>query len=212
MPDLRHGLWRGCFLLAAAFILTGGPQHPGGSMAQMLAHPKWVIAHVLVLGGFLALFAGLALYGRGGVLPERTRRWRRIAIVGTALQAVEMVFHTISYVDHGHLVAGEPTPVLTIHLTLAFILYPVFGVTMAGFILATARERTLASPWIAWLGLIGVVAHGAAPPLVLGFGWTGARILFPMVMLFAFWLVLAAVWPLRVRVARTSTAVATARA
>ncbi len=197
MPDLRHSLWRGCFLLAAACILTGGPQHPGGSMAQMLAHPKWVISHVLVLGGFLALLAGLALYGRGSVLRERTQRWRRIAIIGTVLQAVEMVFHTASYVDQGHLVAGEPTPVLTIHLVLAFILYPVFGVALAGFILATARERTLASPWIAWLGLIGVVAHGAAPPLVIGFGWTWARIFFPMVMLFALWLVLAAVWPLR---------------
>ena len=212
MPDLRPGLWRGCFLLAAALILAGGPQHPGGSIAEMLAHPKWVISHVLVLGGFVALFAGLLLYGQGGALPERTRRWRRIAIVGAVLQTVEMIFHTAAYVDHGHLVAGEPTPVLTIHLVLAFILYPVFGVTMAGFILATARERTLASPWIAWLGLAGVVAHGAAPPLVLGAGWEWARIFFPMVMLFALWLVFAALWPLRARVAHASTVAAPAGA
>lgn len=212
MPGLRHGLWRGCFLLAAALILAGGPQHPGGSMAEMLTDPKWVISHLLILGGFLALLAGLALYGRGSVLPERTRRWRRIAIAGTGLQAVEMVFHTAAYVDHGHLVAGERTPVLTIHLVLAFVLYPLFGIALAGFIVATARERTLASPWIAWLGLAGVVAHGAAPPLVLGAGWEWARIFFPMVMLFALWLVLAAVWPLRARVAGASSVAAPAGA
>lgn len=74
-------------------------------------------------------------------------------------------------------------------------------ITVAGFIVATARERTLGSPWIAWLGVLGVVAWGAASPLVIGLraGW--ATLLFPMVLLFALWMALAAAWPERAAIA-----------
>lgn len=62
---------------------------------------------------------------------------------------------------------------------------------------AAARDRAMASPWIAWIGVLGATAHGLAAPLVVLFGIEQARVLFPMVVLLALWFVLAAVWPLR---------------
>lgn len=209
MSSPRFGLWRVFFALSALFILAGGPQHPGGTMAEMLAHPKWVPSHTLLLAGFLALLAGLILYQRGVALPDRTRRWVRLAMIGTALQALEMVFHTAAVVDHANLVAGRGTPVLTTHLWMAIVLYPIFGLTVAGLIVATARDRTLGSPWIAWLGIVGALAHGAAAPLVVQFEVQWARILFPMVMLLALWMLLAAFWPRRLKAERTTAGLAT---
>ena len=52
-------LWRPLFILAAMFILVGGPQHPDGTLAEMLGHPAWVRAHSLLLAGFVALLVGL---------------------------------------------------------------------------------------------------------------------------------------------------------
>ena len=193
----RFAPWRLFFLLSAVLLLAGGPQHPGGTMAEMLAHPAWFPSHMLMLAGFVALLAGLMLYSRSRALPDRTRTWLRLAVIGTVLQTVEMAFHTAAAVDHAHLVAGEPTPVLTTHLWLSVLLYPVFGLTLAGFILTAMRARALGSPWIAWLGVAGVLAHGAAAPLVILLEIEGARILFPLVLFFALWLILAALWPVR---------------
>jgi hypothetical protein len=202
MSRLRFGLWRAFFVLSALFILIGGPQHPGGTMAEMLAHPKWVPSHALMLAGFLAFLAGLILYRRSVPLPDRTRKWVRIAAIGTALQAVEMAFHTAASVDHANLMAGRATPILTTHLWLAVILYPIFALTVVGLIIAAMRDRALGSPWIGWLGIVGVLAHGAAAPLVIVFEIPWARILFPFVTLFALWALLAALWPLRIPAGR----------
>lgn len=199
MNKARLHPWRIFFVLGAAGILAGGPRHPGGTMAEMIGHPDWLLSHVLVLAGFVAFLAGLVLYARSGPLPDGTRRWARIAIIGTALQVVEMIFHTAAMVDHANLVAGRATPVLTTHLVLAVLLYPVFGATLIGFIVAAARERTLGSRWIAWIGVLGAAAHGAAPPLVLAVD-ERFRILFPMIVLVALWMLLAAVWPVRAAV------------
>lgn len=71
-------------------------------------------------------------------------------------------------------------------------------ITVVGLILAGVRDRVLGSRWIAWLGVIGAVAFGAAPFLVvvLQIGW--APILFPIGMLIGVWLILAAVWPSKI--------------
>jgi hypothetical protein len=121
---------------------------------------------------------------------------------------IEMVLHTAAVVDHANLVAGRATPVLTTHLSLAAVAYPVFGVVFIGFVVATGRDRTTGSPWIAWIGVLGAVAWGLSAPLVIVFRIEQAGVLFPMLMLVAFWLVLAAVWPLRA-VARARIAEAT---
>lgn len=187
--------WRLGFALAALLIIVGGPQHPRGTMAQMLADPAWYPSHALVLAGFVALAAGLALFARQDDLTPDARRWTRLALLGTAGQVLEMTVHTAAAVDHGNLVAGHATPVLTTHLWLSVLLYPVFAATISGFILVTSRGRLTAPPWLAWLGIIGAVAHGLAPVLVIAVRLEAARLLFPMVMLFALWLVMAAAWP-----------------
>lgn len=197
---MKLQLWRVCFIVAALFMIAGGPQHPGGTMAEMLGYPKWVPAHLLLLAGFVTLLAGLLLYKRSTSLPRTTQRWLRFAIIGTVLQIIEMAMHTAAVVDHHHLVAGQATPVLSTHLWLAVFFYPIFGVTIIGFIIAGMRDHVIGSPWIGWLGIAGALANGAAQPLVVLLKIEGARILFPLLLLFALWLILAGLWPLRGRV------------
>ena len=192
-----QNLWRVFFVLCGIGILAGGPLHPGGTMAEMLAHPDWFRSHALMLAGFVALVIGLALYGQRTALPAGTRRWLRAALAGSMLQSIEMAFHTAAMIDHDKLVAGAPTPVLSTHLWLTALFYPVFAVTTAGFIVSGARERVLGSWWIAWLGIAGGLAHGAAGPLVVIWEVEWARELFPLIVLFALWCVLAACWPAR---------------
>jgi alkylhydroperoxidase/carboxymuconolactone decarboxylase family protein YurZ len=192
--------WRICFVLFAALIAAGGPQHPQGTMEQMLADRRWVPSHSLMLAGFVVLLAGLIAFGRAD-LPSRTRRWLRWAVFGTIAQVVEMALHTAAAVDAANLVAHRATPVLTAHLAFAVVAYPFFAATLIGFILAAASERTLGSPWIAWVGVIGAVAHGASAPLVVAFKVQGAGALFPLLMLVALWAALAAFWPVRHAVA-----------
>ena len=188
-------MWRGLFLAGGVLILIGGPMHPGGTMAEMLAHPDWLMAHVLVTAGFAAMLGGLILFGRQAGLTARLRKVTRYAAIATALQTFEGVMHTASMVDAGHLVAGHSTPVLTTHLFLAVTLYPIFAAGMIAFILAGMRDGAVGSRWIAWPGILGAAAHGLSAPLAVGLGMEGARILFPMIVGLALWFVLAAVIP-----------------
>jgi hypothetical protein len=190
--------WRVLFVLSALFVLAGGPQHPGGSMVEMLADPKWVPSHALMTVGFILLATGLIRYAATvPVEAGRTRFWVRLATLATWLQALEMVVHTASVVDAAELAAGQATPTLTTHLIMSVVAYPVFGAGMIGLIVAGARDRTLGSRWIAWLGIAGALAHGLAAPLTIVLEIPWARLLFPLVMLLAFWQILAGVWPVR---------------
>ncbi|HEV7671874.1 MAG TPA: hypothetical protein VGS22_25410 [Thermoanaerobaculia bacterium] len=195
MSLTRSSVWRPFFALAALFIMVGGPMHPRGNMAEMLGDHNWVLSHSLMLVGFLSLLVGLILYNRGVAAPERTRRWVRLAAIGTALQAIEMAFHTASVVDHDNLIAARATPVLTTHMWLAVALYPIFAALIIGLIIAGARDRSLGSPWISWLGILGAIAHGAAAPLTVAFHIPWAPMLFPFLLLLALWLLLTALWP-----------------
>lgn len=203
----RPGLWRPFFVLSGALLLLGGRRHPRGPMVEMLAHPDWVPSHALLFAGFVALLLGLALLRRDRSISRRTRRWLRAAAVGAAVQAFEMAVHTVAYIDHVNLAAGNPTPVLTTHLRLALVAYPVFGLTMGGFVVVATRERALGSTWIAWLGVLGALAHGAAAPLaaLVEGGWPS--LLFPGLLLLAAWLVLTGIWPRPSRSAAGAAAV-----
>ncbi len=192
-------MWRIWFAVAGVLMLAGGPRHPGGSMLEMLTHPDWFMAHALVTLGYGAMVAGLVAFSRTSANTPAMRRWTRFAIVGTALQVVEMAVHTAAMVDAPHLAAGHATPVLTTHLTMSMVFYPLFGVTSAAFFIKGMRERAIGSPWIVWIGIIGTLANGIAPILVGGFGWMEARILFAFMIGVAMWLLLAAVWPSSVR-------------
>ena len=73
------------------------------------------------------------------------------------------------------------------------------------------RDRSLGSPWIGWLGVLGVVAHGVAAPLVILFKIEQARILFPGIAVLGIWMLLAAFWPLRSKAQREPAAVLRSR-
>jgi hypothetical protein len=183
-------------ILAGGLLLAGGPRHPGGTTAEMLADPEWIPAHTLMLAGFLALLTGLVVLSRDP-LTSAMRRWVRLAIAGAALQAVEMVFHTLATFDHANLMAGRTTPILSTHLALAVVAYPLFAASTIGLIVMGARERALGSRWISWIGVIGAVGHGVAAPLTVLTAIPWARRLFPAVVALALWMLLAALWPRR---------------
>lgn len=198
---MRRSLqWRIPFLVCGVLILVGGPRHPEGDMAHMLADPAWVPAHLLMLGGFIAFLLGLLAFSRGG-LPERTRRWTRRALVGAGLMVLEMALHTAATVDAARYAAGQATPVFWAHIALILIAYPIFGLVVTGWILATSGDRVLGSAWIGWIGIVGAVATGLAPYLI----WLGINI-FAMMILFAAWTILAAVWPVRAGAPRPAEA------
>ncbi|MEZ4379552.1 MAG: hypothetical protein R3B35_14850 [Gemmatimonadales bacterium] len=190
-------LWRPLLALGGILIVIGGPMHPGGTMAEMLADPAWIPSHSWVLAGFVALSVALFGYWRSVAQGPTMRRWAALAFVGTLIQTIELVFHLVAYVDLEHLLAGEPTPVLTTHLTLALGAYPVFGLLTAGAIVVGVRTGELGRAWFAPLGILGALAHGIAPLLVLTFEIEKARVLFPMVILFALWTVCVALMPRR---------------
>lgn len=187
--------WRILLVAGAVFIMTGGPQHPGGTMLQMLQDPKWFISHALMTAGFAALTVALFVMRRQMPDARRVARAMRFALPLTLLQTVEFFIHTIASIDAGNLAAGSATPVLTTHLWLALIVYPIWAAGMIPLVVAGMRDRAFGSKWIGWLGIAGLAAHGLSTPLVAGLGIEGARILFPMLMFFALWMGLAGVWP-----------------
>src|SRR5258708_5705471 len=115
--------------------------HPGGTRGGMLADPKWVPGRSLRPARIAGVLVGVIVLSCQATLSARTRWWVRLAIFGTVLQTIEMALHTAAVVDHAHLVAGQPTPILTTHLTAAVAFYPIFGATVIGMIVAGARNR-----------------------------------------------------------------------
>ena len=204
----RFDPWRAAFLAAGLLILAGAPRHPRGTMAQMLAHQDWFIAHAAMVAAYVALTAGLVLFGRGDGRSAGLRRWSFLAAAAAALETVEMAVHTAASVDAANLVAGHATPVLTTHLWMALTIYPLFGIAVAVFMVKGMRERTVGSPWIVWLGLIGAVSHALVMPLVMLLEIPWAPILFPMILGLGLWLVLAALWPARAAAPAATTAFA----
>jgi hypothetical protein len=167
--------WRVALVLSGVLIAVGGPRHPRGAMVQMLADPAWVPAHALMCAGFAALLVALVLFRRRA-LPPRTAWWSRLAVAAAALQTIEMGLHAAAVVDHAHLAAGQPTPVLTTHLAIAVPIYPLFAVAMIGLMVAGARDRSLGSAWIAPVGILGAIGHGLSAPRAILAGVWPARV------------------------------------
>jgi hypothetical protein len=197
MSRLTFAPWRAAFAACAVLILLGGPRHPGGTMEQMLADPAWVPSHALMLAGFAALLVALILWRRSGAGSGTLSRWYWLAVFGAALQTVEMALHTAAVVDLGHLRAGQPTPVLSTHMTMVIFGYPLFALAISALIVAAAHQRSLGSWWIAPIGIVGALMHGAAGALVAGLGLERFRVLFLGAAVFALWSLLAALWPVR---------------
>lgn len=196
-----HSVWRSFLALGGGIIFIAGPFHPAGTIAEMLGHANWLPMHAAMLVGFILLLIGLIVLHRSAAHPPSTAMWLKLAIAATALQCIETSIHTMAYLDHAHLVAGRSTPILTTHLWISVVLFPLVGAAMIGLIVAGVRDRTLGSRGIAWLGILGAAAHGLSAPLAVGLGILEAAILFPMLMALALWAVLAALWPVRTKIA-----------
>ncbi len=124
---------------------------------------------------------------------DPSRMWRPLFCIGGALYLLGSSQH-----PREALASGLSTPVLTTHLWFATLVYPLFAVAMIGLILMGQRERSLGSPWIGWLGVVGAIAHGSVMCLVFvhDIGWTG--LLFPIAAIaLSAWFILAGVWPVR---------------
>jgi hypothetical protein len=194
MTEQRDRLWRVLFGLGGVVMAAGGPLHPTGeTMHSMLVDPNWFPSHLAQLVGYALMTAGMLLFRRNGPLSPGVQRWAGLAVLGLALQTVEMAFHLASMVDADKLAAGASTPVLSTHIALAVTMYPLLAILMSGFIIVAARTRELGNRYIAPLGVAGLVAQAVAVLLVVGADMQAARIGFPMVMLFAIWTVIVSV-------------------
>jgi hypothetical protein len=159
----------------------------------MLAAPSWRSGHLLAFGGFVAMTAGVWMWSRHA--PRAVRTVTLIALAASALQSLEMFIHAMADVDLASLRTGASTPVLSTHMAMTAVIYPIFGLSIIAFIVATARNTLLGSKWIAWIGIAGAAMHGAAGLLVVAFEIEWARELFPGIVLLALWLILAGLWP-----------------
>jgi hypothetical protein len=198
MVATESKVWRGWFVAGGLLYFAGGAQHPQGEMVEMLADPVWARGHATSLVGLICMTLGLLAFRRVRIQPAALDKWLRLGIVALALEAVEMAVHTAAYVDAAALAVGDATPVLTTHIWLATIIYPIFGIVFGGMVLAGVRTRALGSPWILPIGLVGAVAHGVVMPLSHGLGVEAARGLFPIAAVtISLWFVLAGAWPTR---------------
>jgi hypothetical protein len=189
--------WRWLFVAGGVLYFAGGAQHPQGTMAEMLANAVWVRGHATILVGLILMTLGLIAFRRSQAPAKSLDRWLFLAILATAFEAIEMAVHTAANVDSAALIAGQSTPVLTAHLWLATIVYPIFGVVLAGLVIAGVRNRELGSRWIMPLGLLGAAAHGVVMPLVHILEIGAAGILFPIAALsISIWFILAGLWRL----------------
>lgn len=189
--------WRLTFIVGGILVIAGGSQHPQGQMADMLVDPAWIPSHAAMAVGFIVLTFGLASFRRLPGLSALTLRWAGIAFFASVLESVEAFMHTIAAFDAAAFSAGESTPIFTAHIWMASAFWTVYAVAIGGLIVAGVRDRSLGSPWIAWIGLIGAVAHGTVMWLAVWLDMGRFGILFPMITLIALWFVLAGLWPRR---------------
>ena len=119
--------WRWLFMAGGLVYFAGSLQHPRGTMVEMLADPAWVRGHATIAVGIILMIAGLVTFRRSRSHSTQLGHWLRIAVIVSALEAVEMTIHTVANVDATALANGVSTPVLTTHLWLATLVYPLFG-------------------------------------------------------------------------------------
>jgi len=207
MQSARSVSWRALFVMGGLLYFGGAFYHPRGmTMTDMLVDPAWLPSHAGVFVGLLAMTVGLMLVRRSSRISPTVDRWLLATIVLAVLETIEMGLHTMAYVDAdaltpGALEGGVSTPVLTVHLWLATLVYTPFAMALIGLIWTGQRERSLGSPWIGWLGITGAAAHGSVMWLAIVLRIPGTGILFPIAALaISLWFVLAGAWPTRTRV------------
>ena len=189
--------WRLTLGLAGLFLFVGGPLHPegdpslgfDGTTAMMLADPNWVPSHALMLVSFILILPGLVGLARSGLLGDASSPLMRVAIVGAVVAVVEGVLHLVAVVDSEALRAGASTPILSAHLALAVVAYPLLGLPLAAIAWFGGRGRVLTHPIVGALGVIGGVSHGIAAPIVVLSRDSRFAVLFMGAVFLAIWLI-----------------------
>jgi hypothetical protein len=182
-----------------ALMAAGGQLHPHetkGNVHDTLVHylqsPLWDVSHLLLLAGTVVAVAGLVDARRTGVLG-RTRavdRWLLVAIGCWSFAALELVPHVLAQGDldamqhHGH------TPTLDLHLKLAVLATPLFGISAVGLAIAVARAaRTRPARILAGIATVGGLAYAAAAPQIELIGNVDLAVLFAGQGLVTIWLI-----------------------
>jgi hypothetical protein len=197
---------RAGFVLAGATLLSGGALHPAGeegagfqqNMASMLAGDTWVLSHALTLVSSLLLLGALIVGRREPAFRDAAGRILPVAIFGIAVWSVEALFHLLAVVDLEAYRTGGSTPVLSTHLALAVVGYPLGNFPLAVLALRLAPRWPLLARPVAWLGALGAVLFGVSAPLVVLSQNPGYSFLFPAgAMPLALWLLVAGLVALR---------------
>ena len=220
MSAVADRFWRQALALAALLLLVGGALHPNAdttrsfeqSTAAMLGSATWVPGHLVWL--IANLVGALGLWGlarRATSTAGRAAGW--LAVAGALASAVELTFHTAAVVERAALQTGGPTPILYIHMTLAALVQPLLGFSIAAYAVLETHRRDAIGLALVTLGVVGGVLYGLSAPIVVATRDQQFSVLFKAAILIALWLALSAVAsrraPSRDREAATARAGAT---
>jgi len=181
------GLWPWAMAAGGVLFLIGGPLHPSSdsslpesqATAELIGGGTWIPSHALILAGAIGYLIGLFGLARSRMpLSTSARRAAWVAEVGAVLLAVEGVFHLGAFLDEDAALAGDSIPILSTHMALSLVVYPLF--TFAVGALAVLSRRTLTHPVVGAVGAIGAVAFGVAPALVGLASIEALALLFPL--------------------------------
>lgn len=208
------GPWPWALTAGGLLFLVGGPLHPSSdaslpesrATAEFIGAGTWIPSHALILAGAIGYLIGMFGLARSSVpLSTGARRAAWVAAVGAVLFAVESVFHLGAFLDEDAALASEATPILSTHMALSLVVYPLFSFAVAA--LAVLSRRSLTHPVVGILAAIGAVGFGIAPVLVGLADIAAAAVLFPIGgVLIALWFILVGVTALARRSARRPVA------
>lgn len=187
-PDkTAAGLWPWALTAGGVLFLIGGPLHPGTdtslpeaqATAESIGAATWIPSHALILAGATGYLIGLFGLARSPMpLPTAARRAAWVAAIGGVLLAIESVVHLGAFLDEDAALAGDATPVLSTHMALSLVVYPVFTFAVAA--LAVLSRNALTHPVVGIIGAIGAIAFGVAPALVGLADIEALAVLFPI--------------------------------
>jgi len=181
------GLWPWALAAGGVLFLIGGPLHPSSdsslpesqATAEFIGAATWVPSHALILLAAVGYLIGLFGLARSPMpLSTAARRSARVAAAGGVLLAVESIFHLGAFLDEDAALAGNATPILSTHLALSLVVYPIFTFAVAA--LAVLSRDALTHPVVGIIGAIGAIAFGLAPALVGAAGIETLAVLFPI--------------------------------
>jgi len=178
-------VWPWAFIAGGVLFLIGGALHPGEdsslpeeeATAEFIGAGTWVPAHALIVAGTIGFMIGLFALARSSMPSSpAARRAAWVAALAAVLLVVEGAFHLAAFVDEDAARSGAATPVLSTHMVMSLIIYPLFTLALAA--LALLSGRTLTHPVVGVLGAIGAIAFGVAPALVGPAGIDSLAVLF----------------------------------